>query len=179
MVPHKRLAPAAARTPLAARPGCEPPAVNGAEAEHDGRSNNCQGTQHHLGDIFPAGAFQLSKQKPAPKNSHQRVGIPEGKGNGETDIANGEDREGVGYGPQHPSKDREWDQVHVLCEIGEDLASSLDERRNRPARGEDARNHAERDCKGRKAGVDQFCWRLGCAEPDTGSEPADHPDAVH
>jgi hypothetical protein len=39
------------------------------------------------------------EEKKSPENSQQAIGIPERKGDAESDFANGENGEGVGGGP--------------------------------------------------------------------------------
>ena len=66
----------------------------------------------------------------------------------------------------------------IFVEISEDLPRSLEESGNSPARREYAGHHAERDGIGREAGVDELCGRLGRAQPDTRSQPADHANTM-
>ena len=152
--------------------------MDGAEAEQDGGDDDGHSAQHNLGDGAAAGAFKLAEKNAAPQQADQRVGVPEREGDGQADVANGEDSERVGDGPQHSGEDGVENQMAVDGQIGEDVAGAFEQGGQRPAGGEDAGDHAERDGEGRKAGVDQFGGRLGRAQPHAGGESAGHADAV-
>ena len=133
---------------------------------------------HHLGDVLRLRALQFAEQQPAPQQPDQRVGVPQRKGRGQADVANGEDGQRVGDCPQRAGEDRPDDQVLSCKQIGEDIAGSLEQRRERPARGEHAGDHAERNGEGREARVDQLGGRLGRAQPDARGQAADHAQPV-
>ena len=137
------------------------------------------GAENDLGDVDAAGAFQLTEEQTAPEDADEGVGVPERKCDGETDVANGEDGKGVGHGPQHTGQDRHGDEMRCLATNRRRPSGAFEERGNGPARGEDARDHAERDGEGGQAGVDELGGRLGRAEPYTRSKAAHDADAVH
>ena len=131
-----------------------------------------------LAMFLAAGAFELAEEQAAPEDADEGVGVPQGEGDGEADVANGEDGEGVGDGPQHAGEDGDEDEVLVVGEVGEDVARAFEQGGDGPARGEDAGDHAERDGEGREAGVDELGGRFRRAEPDAGTEPAEHAEAM-
>ena len=141
-------------------------------------SDDGERAEHDLGDVFAAGALQLAEEQAAPEDADEGVGVPQGKGDGQAHIANGEDSERIGHGPQHAGENGDGDEMPVLGEIGEDLARAFEQRGNGPARGEDAGHHAERDGVGREAGVDELGGRLSRAQPHSGCQAADDADAV-
>ena len=153
-------------------------AVDGAEAEQDCGDDDGNGAEHNLGDVFGAGAFKLAEEQAAPENADKGVGVPEGEGDGEADVANGEYGERVGDGPEHAGEHGVENQMLVLGEVGEDVARAFEQGGQRPARGEYAGHHAERDGKGREAGVDQLGGGFRRAEPHPGSKGAGYADAV-
>ena len=153
-------------------------AVDGAEAEQDGGGNNGQRTEDDFGGVFAACAFELAEEQAAPEDADEGVGVPEGKGDGEADVSNGEDGEGVGDGPEHAGEDGGGNEVRVLGEVGEDLARAFEERGDGPAGSEDSGDHAERDGVGREAGIDELGRRFSRAKPYAGGESAEHADAV-
>ena len=93
---------------------CGPLAVHGAEAEHDGRGNDGERAEHDFGDVLGARAFQFAEQQAAPEDADERVGVPQGEGDGQADVANGEDRKRIGDGPQHAGEDGDGDEVLVF-----------------------------------------------------------------
>ena len=105
--------------------------VNGAEAEHDGCGNNGERSENDLGDVLAAGALQLAEEEPAPEDADEGVGIPKWKGDGQADVANGKDGEGVGDCPEHAGENGDGNQVLVLGEIGEDLPRAFEQCRER------------------------------------------------
>ncbi len=128
-----------------ARFACGPLAVNGAEAEHDRGGDDGERAEDDFGDVFGAGAFEFAEEHAAPEDADEGVGVPQGEGDGEADVANGEDGEGVGDGPQHAGENGDGDEVLVAGEVGEDVAGAFEQGGDGPARGEDAGDHAERD----------------------------------
>ena len=153
-------------------------AVDGAEAEQDGGGDDGCCSEDDLGGVAGAGAFELAEEQAGPEDADEGVGVPEGKGDGEADVADGEDGEGVGDGPQHACEDGGGDEVRVLGEVGEDLACAFEKRGDGPAGGEDAGDHAERDGVRREAGVDELGGRFSRAEPCARAESAEDADAV-
>ena len=152
--------------------------VNGAETEHDGGGDDGKRAENDFGDILAAGAFQFAEEEAAPENSDERVGVPQRKSDGETNVANGEDSERVGNGPEHSGEDGDGDQVPVFGEIGEDLARTFEQRGKRPARGERHRPCRAEIAKGERPELTSFAGCFGGAKPDAGGEAADHADAV-
>ncbi len=116
---------------------------------------------------------EFAEEQPAPEDADEGVGVPEREGDGEANVANGEDGERVGDGPEHPREHGDGDEMRLRARSAERLARAFEERGERPARGEDAGDHEERDGEGREAGVDELGGRLRCAEPDPGAEPAE------
>src|SRR5262249_3155022 len=54
----------------------------------------------YAGPAAPASLAKFVEEKKAPENAEHAVGIPEREGNAEADIANRENRERVGDGPE-------------------------------------------------------------------------------
>ena len=59
------------------------------------------------------------------------------------------------------------------------LARAFHQRGQRPARGEHAGHHAQRNRERREAGVDQLGGRFGRAQPHARAQPAQHAQPVH
>jgi hypothetical protein len=152
--------------------------LDGAEAEHDGGGNDGKGTEDDFGDVLAGGAFEFAEEKASPEDADEGVGVPEGEGDGEADVADGEDCEGVGDGPEHSGEDGDGDEMTMLGEVGEDVARAFEHGGDGPARSEDACDHAERDGVGGKAGVDEFGGSFSGSEPDSGGEGAEDAEAV-
>ena len=159
-------------------PGVRPAGVEGGEAEQHGGGDDGGGAENDFGDVARAGAFELAEEQAAPENADEGVGVPDGEGDGEADVADGEDGEGVGDGPQHAGEDGDGDEVAVAGEVGEDLARALEEGGERPAGEEDAGDHAEGDGVGREAGVDELGGGFSGAEPCSGGEGAEDAEVV-
>ena len=152
--------------------------LHGAEAEHDRGDDDGQSAEEDFGDVARAGAFQFAEEQASPEDADQRVGVPEGEGDGEPDVADGEDGEGVGDGPEHAGEDGGDDEVPVAGEVGEDGAGAFEEGGECPAGGEDAGDHAEGDGVRREAGVDELGGGFRRAQPDAGGEGAGHAEGV-
>ncbi len=144
-----------------------------ARAHHDGR-----GASQNLHPLLRAGAPQFVEQQPAPKQSHQAVGVPQRKGDGEADVPDRKDGERVGDGPQHSGQDGPDDQVRLFLQVREDIAGALEQGRHGPAGHKHTGHHADRDHEGRKANCDELGWRFGGAQPGAGSQAADHTKLV-
>ncbi len=144
-----------------------------ARAHHHG-----QRSAQHLGPLPAPGAAQFVEQQPAPEQSHQAVGVPQGKSDGEAHIADGEHRQSVGHRPQHPGQHGPHDQVSLLAKIQQNVARAFQQGRHGPARHEHARHHPQRDDERRKSHGDELGGRLGQSEPRSGAQPAGHAERV-
>ncbi len=153
-------------------------AMHCAESEQDGRCNDGNCAQHHFGDAAAAGALQLAEEHAAPQQSEEGVGVPQRKGDSESDIADGKDGERVGHGPQRAGEQRPDDKVLLLAQVAEDVAGAFQQGGEGPASGKDAGDHPQRDGEGRKADVDQLGRSFGRAQPYAGRDSAGHAQAV-
>ena len=177
MVPHMRLG--AERRDDAANGVCAGGAsVESTEAEHDGCDHDGHCAEHHLGDVPSAGTFEFAEEYASPEQAYERVRVPHGKGDGETDVADGEDGEGVCDGPECACEECPDDEVFLVSEVGEDVRRAFEQRGKRPARGEDAGDHAERDSEGREACVDELGGSFCRAKPYARGEAADDAEAM-
>ena len=152
--------------------------MQGAEAEHHGSNDDEHGAGEDLCDITRTGALQFAEEHTAPQEPDQRVGVPKRKRHRQTDIANGKNGECIGHGPESTGEQSPYDQVLFLTEVGEDVGCALEQRGKRPARGEHACNHAERNSERGEPGVHQLGGSFRGAEPNACGQPADHAQAV-
>ncbi len=111
---------------------------------------------------------KLAKQEPAPQEPDQAVGIPQRKGDGEPDFADGEDSQSVRHGPQRAGQDSPDDQVRSFTNVSEHVAGSLENHGDCPPGYKDSRDHSQRNHEGREPGVHQFGGGFGEAEPCSG-----------
>src|SRR5580658_507518 len=98
-----------------------------------------------------ASVAQFVEEKIAPEDAEKAVDVPKGKSDAEADVANGENGERVGNGPEAAGEDSPDDQVRGLANVGAHLARAADESRKTPAGEEDADYHQERNDEGRNA----------------------------
>ena len=99
--------------------------MNGAEAEKNRAAQNGNGAKHDLGNVSSGCALQFVKEQQSPEQADERVGVPKGKGDRESDVANCENREGVGNGPDRTGQYGPHDEVLVFREIAEDVFRAL------------------------------------------------------
>src|SRR5579875_574990 len=152
--------------------------MHGGRREHDGADDNGDGSAEDLGPAFGACAFQLMEEEPAPEQADEGVGVPERKGDGKADVANGEDSQRVGDSPEGPGKDGPDDEVGTAAEVAEDVVGSFKGDGERPACDKDAEYHAERDGIGREAGGNELGGSLRPAQPCACSKRADDAQAM-
>ena len=132
----------------------------------------------NFGGVEGACAFELAEEEATPEQADEGVGVPEGESGGEADVADGEDGEGVGDGPEGSGEDGPDDEVAFGAEIGEDVGGAFEEGGEGPAGGEDAGDHAEGDGEGREAGGDELGGSFGCSEPDGSGETGEDTELV-
>jgi hypothetical protein len=153
-------------------------AVNRGEAEQDGSGDDGDGAEHDAQGGARSRALELAEEQAAPEQAEERVRVPQGKGDGEPDIADGEDGERVGDRPERAGQQCPDYQVLLAAEVAEDVGGALEQRGKRPARGEDAGHHPERDGEGGEAEGDELGGRLGRAQPHAGRQPAGDAEPV-
>ena len=93
---------------------------------------------------FPASRSSL-KRSVAPEDAEETVDVPEREGDAEADVANGEDGERVGDGPEAACEDAPDDEVRCLANVDAHLPGAADESREAPAGEEDADDHQQRN----------------------------------
>jgi hypothetical protein len=79
----------------------------------------------------------------SPEESNQTIRIPGWKGNGQTDIANGEDGQGICHRPKSAGEDSPDDQMRPFEQVPKDIAGALEEDGQGPPRYEDPKDHAK------------------------------------
>ena len=110
-----------------------------------------------------------------PQNRPTRLFIfHSGNAIDEPHVADGENGERVGHGPQHAGENGPHHEVRLLAQIGPDVAGAFQRHRHRPAGHEHARHHAERNQERRQAGGDQLGGRFG-RRPATRPRPVRRP----
>ena len=92
-----------------------------------------------------AGIAEFVEEKPAPEDAEEAVDVPEREGDAEADVADGEDGERVGDGPEAACEDAPDDEVRSLADVDADLGGAADEGGETPAREENADNHQKRN----------------------------------
>ena len=70
-------------------------AVDGAEAEHDGGNHDRDDAENYLADCLAVRTVEFAEQESAPEKTDEGIGIPEGEGDREPDVADGENSQGV------------------------------------------------------------------------------------
>ena len=178
MVPHSMPAPRAARIPSVARPGAAPEWCSVAYGQQARARHNRRGAAEHLGPLARAGTAQFVEQQPAPEQSHQAVDVPQRERDRQSHVANREDRQRVGDGPQHTRQNGPHDQVRLLLQVQPHIAGALERHGHRPTGDEHASHHSQRDDEGRKTHRHQLGGSLGPAQPRTGGQAAGHAQAV-
>src|SRR5580700_3073611 len=88
-----------------------------------------------------AGVAQFVEEKIAPEDTEEAVDVPEREGDAEADVANGENGQCIGDGPQATGEDAPDDQMRGLPDVGAHLPGAADKSREAPAREEYADNH--------------------------------------
>src|SRR5215472_6807567 len=119
-------------------------------------------------DASPAAPARLTKfveEKKAPEDAEEAVGVPEREGDAEADVANRENGERVGDGPEAARENGPDDEVRRATNVGANGGSAEDERGEAPAREKNADDHDERNGDGRNANGDKLRGRFGGAEP--------------
>ena len=109
------------------------------EERRAGEHEECAAEDGEPADF--AGVAQFVEEKIAPEDAEQTVDVPEREGDAEADVADGENGERVGDGPEAAGEDAPDDQVRSLADIDAHLGCAADESGEAPAREEDAENH--------------------------------------
>src|SRR4029077_5969063 len=89
----------------------------------------------------PSGLTQLIEKEEAPEDAKKAVGIPERESDAESDVADREDSEGVGYGPEASGQQRPNNQMRRAAYVGANGGGSEDQGGQTPACKKDANNH--------------------------------------
>src|SRR5580658_10087481 len=85
-----------------------------------------------------AGVAQFVEEEIAPEDAEEAVDVPKREGDAEADIANRENSERVGDGPEAAREHAPDDQVRRLADVGAHLAGAANERGQTPSGEEDA-----------------------------------------
>jgi len=112
---------------------------DGRSGAHDERTTK---------DAEPAtetGAAELIEKKKAPKDSEERIRIPERKSDAEADIANGVNRKCVRDGPETTGKNRPNNEVRSAACVCSNGLGAEEERWETPTRKENSNDHEKRD----------------------------------
>ena len=112
------------------------------------------------------------EERPSPKDADEGVRVPQGKGDGEADIANGEDGQGIGHRPECSGQDRPQNQMRALAQVAQNGLGAFHGDRQSPSGEKNAQHHAEGDGEGREARRDQAGRSFGGPQPCAGGKRA-------
>src|SRR5215471_3627072 len=117
--------------------------VRGRNRQQGGSAKHRNCASNHAKPALPSGVVQFVEEHESPEDPQQAVGIPQRKGNAESDVADGINRQGIGHRPHASGEHSPDDEVRSLANISPQVPCPANEGGNTPAGEENAKHHHE------------------------------------